>query len=174
MSYANSFKLDLIDDDVYEDFYVVLNLRIKNNFSTFPTLDCFLNIDKINELEGNELEKLALVNEITPKWILKGHSCNDLILKQNKNKIEFKKGILENPIFKDQSYLDFRNLICDIYEYVAKKNKINHLNLNDMENVDLDDFIVASREFITKKDKYLDEFLKNRKEKIISNDLEII
>ena len=105
MNYANSFEINIINDDVYEDIRVILNLRMQNNFSIFPSLENFFNIDKLNKLKENEIQNLLLVNEITPKWFLKGYSINDLILKQNKKRIEFKKGIIEDSIFKDQSYL---------------------------------------------------------------------
>ena len=96
------------------------------------------------------------VHEITPKWLLKGHTLDDIKLKENKNKIKFTKVMNETPVFKDESYLDYRNFICHIYEFVASKNDYDYLDLKEMDDVDIEDFLSVREKFLLSKDKYLD------------------
>ena len=174
MNYANSYENPSVNSDVYNDASISSCLRVLKGFSLLPTLEYIYNEKTLNGLKEEELKKIMFVHETTPKWLLKGHTINDIKLKENKNKIKFKKINKEIPVFNDESYLDYRNLICDIYEFVASKNHYDYLNLKEMENVDMDDFLSSRDKFLLSKNKYLDDFIKNRKEKITSKDLEII
>ena len=171
MSYANSFENYSVNRDVYEGSSIPLYLRVLKGFSLLPALDYIYDEKSLKE---DELQKIMFVHEITPKWLLKGHTLDDIKLKENKNKIKFTKVMNETPVFKDESYLDYRNFICDIYEFVASKNDYDYLDLKEMDDVDIEDFLSVREKFLLSKDKYLDEFIKNRKEKITSKDLEII
>lgn len=165
LSFANKFMLFPIeiDEDSFQFYLISDHSHYFSSLMDLPEPDRFFQEEDEDENE-DKLNEYLHINYNTPKWLLKGNTIIDIKVSQHNDELEINEDINDETIFKDKNeYFKFKKLICDYYDYCAKKIIHKKLNLYDFDNVtgSEEEIVEVFDKVAEKSDYYVSSFIKS-------------